>query len=241
MNKQLVSMVMIAVVVGFCSSFAYGETNNPAYTNNATTNTTNAPDIKKMLEKANNGDAKAQCILGYCYEHGKGVAQDYTNAVMWYRKSADQGDAKAQRNLGSGYYYGLGVPQDYAEAIRWERKAADQGNDEAQFNLGTYFYNGKGVAQDYTEAIKWFRKSAEQGFAMAQCCLGACYDRGNGVAKDHEEAIKWFRKAADKGNTEAKNYLKTVSSISTNAISELANSAANPPTNAVIDILPPPP
>jgi len=34
------------------------------------------------------------------YDKGKGVPQDYKQAVEWYRKAADQGDARAQLNLG---------------------------------------------------------------------------------------------------------------------------------------------
>jgi TPR repeat protein len=44
--------------------------------------------------RAEQGEAKAQFRLGYIYSQGKGVSQDYTEAVRWYRKAADQGDAK---------------------------------------------------------------------------------------------------------------------------------------------------
>ena len=48
-----------------------------------------------------------------------GVAQDYNEAVKWYRKSAEQGTAAAQSNLGRMYDEGLGVVQDYTEAVKW--------------------------------------------------------------------------------------------------------------------------
>ena len=50
------------------------------------------------------------------YFHGKGVPQDYAEAVKWFRLAADQGDAGAQSILGVMYDEGHGVPQDYAEA-----------------------------------------------------------------------------------------------------------------------------
>ena len=106
---------------------------------------------------------KAQNRIGIMYSHGKGVPQDYAEAVMWYRKAAEQGYAKAQWNLGYMYQYGQGVQQDYAEAVRWYRKAAEQGYSRAQTNLGVMYYNGKGVPQDYAEAVKWYLKAAEQG------------------------------------------------------------------------------
>ena len=36
---------------------------------------------QELYEKAVNGDAEAQNSLGYCYDMGKGVAQDYSQAV----------------------------------------------------------------------------------------------------------------------------------------------------------------
>ena len=66
------------------------------------------------------------------YAEGKGVPQDYTEAVRWYRKAADQGYARGQDGLGYAYSHGGGVPQNYAEAARWYRKAAKQGDEYAR-------------------------------------------------------------------------------------------------------------
>ena len=49
---------------------------------------------------ADQGIPQAQFNMGVCYSTGKGVAQDYKEAVRWYRKAADQGYADAQFNLG---------------------------------------------------------------------------------------------------------------------------------------------
>src|SRR5271155_3469828 len=49
---------------------------------------------------ASRGDATSQNNLGAIYDKGNGVAQDYVEAVKWYRKAADQGFAQAQANLG---------------------------------------------------------------------------------------------------------------------------------------------
>ena len=44
-------------------------------------------------------DIKAQVYLGYMYENGLGVQQDYAEAAKWYRKSAEQGNPEAQKAL----------------------------------------------------------------------------------------------------------------------------------------------
>ena len=65
------------------------------------------------------GVADAQYNLGVMYATGRGVTQDYAEAVRWYRLAAGQGDADAQYNLGVMYANGRGVSQDAAEAVRW--------------------------------------------------------------------------------------------------------------------------
>ncbi len=61
----------------------------------------NEDDISAVTKLAEQGDADAQCSLGEMYDKGRGVAQDYAEAVKWYRMAAEQGYAWAQRNLGA--------------------------------------------------------------------------------------------------------------------------------------------
>ena len=153
----------------------------------------------KHSSDAKMGDASALCRLGDSFFYGRGVAQDYSEAVKWYRKAADQGNARAQNILGECYYYGRGIAQNYSEAVKWYRKAADQNYSFAQYNMGYCYGNGQGTAQDYSEAVKWYRKAADQNHAAAQNNLGDCYYYGRGVAQDYSEAVKWYRKAVDQG------------------------------------------
>lgn len=79
---------------------------------------------RKWRPLADQGDAPAQFYLGLMYDEGKGVPQDYTQAVWWYRLAAAQGNAAAQNNLGIMYVKGWGVSQDYAQAYGWFTRAA---------------------------------------------------------------------------------------------------------------------
>jgi TPR repeat protein len=45
------------------------------------------------------GNAVAQCSLGWMYENGLGVRQNYAEAERLYRLAADQGNALAEGNL----------------------------------------------------------------------------------------------------------------------------------------------
>ena len=134
----------------------------------AQTVSTDTPAIAALRVEANAGDADAQWLLGYAYEIGQGVPQDYRQAAAWYRKATDQGDANAQHSLGLAYELGQGVPQDYAQAAAWYRKAAEQGNTGAQINLGVMYRNGRGVPQDYVEAHKWYNLGASRVSAENQ-------------------------------------------------------------------------
>ena len=54
---------------------------------------------KLLLPFAEQGDAEAQYLLGLMYNEGKGVPQDYKEAVKWWRLSAEQRNERAQVNL----------------------------------------------------------------------------------------------------------------------------------------------
>ena len=79
---------------------------------------------------AERGEPAAQTYLGFMFETGRGVPQNYTEAAMWYRRAAEQGDSLAQYSLGLLYDRGQGVPQDIVEASKW-LNLADRGGAPA--------------------------------------------------------------------------------------------------------------
>ncbi len=158
------------------------------------------PEAAKWYRKAaEQGDIAAQSELGYRYEAGQGVTQDYQEAVKWYRKAAEQGDIWAECNLGNCYANGRGVTQNITEATKWYRRAAEQGHAGAQVSLGECYAKGEGVTKDDSEAVKWYRKAAEQGDAGGQASVGFAYQYGEGVPQDYVEAYKWYNLVAGQG------------------------------------------
>ena len=119
-----------------------------------------AKALKLARPLAEDGNAKAESILGFAYYRGRGVAQNDTEAAKWFQRAADQGDAAARFTLGVMYGEGRGVPQDFAEAARWYRRAAEQGDAQAQYNLGLAYARGEGVTQNAVEAHVWFNLAA---------------------------------------------------------------------------------
>lgn len=101
------------------------------------------------------------------YYNGRGVPQNHSNAVRWFRAAAEQGDDDAQTNLGIMYVSGRGVPQNHAAAVRWYRAAAVQGNARAQNNLAIQYGIGLGVPKNLVNAHMWANLAAAQGNSLA--------------------------------------------------------------------------
>jgi len=55
--------------------------------------------VKLLQEAAERGDTDAKSNLGFCYYSGKGVEQDYSEAVKWWRKAVEQDDEEANEEL----------------------------------------------------------------------------------------------------------------------------------------------
>jgi len=156
-------------------------------------------EFEKTLKRAERGFANSQFNLGTLYEQGKGVPNNNTEALKWYRLAAEQGNAPAQYNLGVMYDQGKGVPNDDEEALKWYRLAAEQGVEQAQFNLGLRYETGDGVPKNDKEALRWCRLAAEQGNASAQYNLGLRYGTGEGVPKNYVLAHMWFSISGSQG------------------------------------------
>ena len=120
--------------------FSYGGT--------ATAQKISTPEVDKAVEyykrgdfknayslfekEANNGNSYAEFSLGFLYENGEGVEQNFTIAAEWYLKAAKKGNYLAEHNLGIMYENGDGVEHNNSIAVEWYRKSAEKGYDEAQ-------------------------------------------------------------------------------------------------------------
>ena len=168
----------------------------------------------ELVQKAEAGDAKAQCALGN-YFKGRNINE----AFKWYTKSAEQGNAEGQRSLGNCYNFGEGIKQDKGKAVEWYTKSAEQGNADAQYDLHGYYSikaneyirttdNLPRIEEARKIADEWCLKAANGGNRSAQRQLGSDYfynSRSKGAARieELEEAKKWYTKAAEGGYKQA--------------------------------------
>jgi len=76
--------------------------------------------------------------MGFLFEHGTGVTQDSTQAILWYKQAADSGYGKAMGNLGRVYEEGDIVKKDPAQAYLWLKLGAFQGDQSAMHQISEY-------------------------------------------------------------------------------------------------------
>jgi len=120
-----------------------------------------ASAIIEWTPVAEDGNARAQYNLGWMNANGKGTAQDFKEAIKWYKKSAELGNVNAQYNLANLYLRGQGAAQDDKLAFSWFIKAAEQGDAPAQYNLGRMYILGKGDNKNFLEARFWIKQALE--------------------------------------------------------------------------------
>lgn len=152
---------------------------------------------------AANGDPSAAFEVGARLAEGKGTTQDFSEAVVWYQKSASQGFAQAQYRLGTLYERGLGVKKDPARAQMWYQRAAEQGHVKAMHNLAVLSAGRNSGNPDYTTASQWFQSAADYGLADSQFNLAVLHENGFGVAKSPVKAYQWYSLAGKGGDAEA--------------------------------------
>ena len=128
-------------------------------------------DEKILFEIANDmlhkDDPNEQFALGFCYEFGIGVEQDYKKAFEEYLKSAEQNNAYGQEKLSYFYFKGYGIEPNCEKSAYWLKKAANI-LPSAQFMIGIYFFTGMGVSLSKKQALKWLNRALKNGVDSAQ-------------------------------------------------------------------------
>jgi TPR repeat protein len=171
-------------------------------------NTTVSLDLSKTWYEAAalKGHPKAQYRLGIMYESGRGVPQDWVQALEYYEKARNIGNTDATYKLAQLYLNGNEVPQDIRRAfylvmevshkdpgkvpdllLKWNETA----NDETSLNLK-----------------KILKELAKSGNIAIQYVLGIFYISVELLKPDDVlNGIKWLFKASKGGYTNASYHL----------------------------------
>jgi TPR repeat protein len=129
----------------------------------------NSPGFFKFYyQAAGKGSTDAMRKLGYAYQKGNGVPQDYTKARKWYEVSAARNNGAAIGNLAILSLEGRGVPKDIEKALDLFKKGAALEDSNSLFNLGNIFITGLGVPKDEKIAISYYEQAIQLGNANAE-------------------------------------------------------------------------
>lgn len=171
-----------------------------------------ATAMRAWLPMAEAGNPEAQNNVGYMYEEGLGVPQNYLLAMNWYRQAADNGLAEAQHNMGMLYHHGYGVAENLGEAFRWFKLAADQELAESEYMLALAFENGEGTELDYIEAKRLFLSAARKNYVPAQLMYAFMLQAGEGGDSEPFSAYVWG-KIAELNGSDAAIDITTLSTV----------------------------
>lgn len=130
-----------------------------------------ATALREFQEAADAGLDLAQYNMAVLYFTGRGVAQDYVQALHWSVLAAEQGHVNAQFNLGALYYTGTGTAVDLEKSLQWYTRAAEGQHGEAQYNLATMYELGEGTEVDLVRAHFWASASQYNEYSEAPALL----------------------------------------------------------------------
>ena len=122
--------------------------------------------------------------VGVHIRPGRGVPQDYAEAVRWYRKAAEQGNATAQFSLGFMYDEGQECRRTMPRPSAGTARPPNRETRTLQGNLGIMYGQGRGVPQDYAGGrCAGSARLPNRGNSMLRSKLGVMYNEGHGVPR----------------------------------------------------------
>ena len=162
-----------------------------------------ASDAKKgmsLIEEAvSEGHGHGLHAMGYLYDEGTGVKQDYQKAVEWYERAASEtGWPTSYSNLGCFYMNGKGVEQDAEKTLSFFRQGAAAGDSLSFYQQGYMYLYGDnyGITTDVDLAVAAFEKSSVAGEPDAYRMLGWICCREEYGRKDMEQALSYWELGA---------------------------------------------
>ena len=116
-------------------------------------------------------NSKILYLIGLMYDCGKGVEQNYIEAIKYYKIACEKGSGDALFNLGFIYHHAKGVEQNIDEAIKYYKMDKNVVIGITMVKFGDRRCSGDGVEQNYEEAIKYYRIALELGTEKAKTNL----------------------------------------------------------------------
>ena len=161
-------------------------------------------------QKAEQGDAAAQHLLGCYYAIGCGIDKSHSKAMEWYEKAMLQGYLEAYNDLAICYANEnvFGFQPDFNKSFELLLQGAEQGNISCIRNLATWGYTGgHGTEKNLHKALEWYEKGIAldpnhkysiELKAELPILLGNIAHQ-YGEEKEYQSAIDYYKRSAEMG------------------------------------------
>lgn len=113
----------------------------------------------KTSEKQN--CAEAMWVLALAYENGRGVNQDTSVAIDYYKKGAELKHAGCMHSLGCYYIRGENVEKNNRKAFGLFKESAELGYGLAMRDVGRCYQFATGTPGNMKTAVEWYEKALE--------------------------------------------------------------------------------
>ena len=171
-------------------------------------------DFDANLAKAEEGDVRAQYLVGAAYLYGleaQEVEVDHEQGRYWLEKAADQGAAEAYSELARIYRSGMGVEKDARKYEKYLAEAGQRGMSSRRLDLLDLYQDGDpeiGIEPDKEKHLYWLKKTAEDGSAFSMVSMAQIYRNGYdyGVEVDLDKAFEWMVRAVELDDSIAQAY-----------------------------------
>ena len=162
---------------------------------------------QSWLTSAENMNAAAQYNIGYLYEKGLHLDQNFSKALDWYEKAAANGDVDAQYAAGRMNLEGIGTEIDQEIAITFLQNAAASGNIFSMLTLGDIHFFEKLPISNQLTAEKWYQLASDLGSAHGAAMLGLLWRENPQFKKTPKQIISQLELAVSLGSIDAEMFL----------------------------------
>lgn len=150
--------------------------------------------------------APAMSGMGFFYEMGEGVPQNFNEAKHWYEKGVKQNKLSSLSMLGLFRLYseGKGVEKDDKQALEWLEKACtynDFGGALACYLIGdTYWGGALGLQENHHKSYEYSMKAAKGGHPGGAIILKKLKEDSFSFPDTEKEQVSEFIRKADDDN-----------------------------------------
>lgn len=158
--------------------------------------------IKWLRKSADAGHVTGQFRLAMMYSRGRGVKQNFPEAVRLHKLAAAQGSSFAMDELGIIYCKGKeGVVKDNAQAVKYLQMAVDRGYTFNAVYLANLYILGDGVPKEVEKGLKILESEAKRNNHDALNLLGVIYLKGEIVDQDPAKGVAYYKQGVKVGST----------------------------------------